>query len=187
MGKESTPRQGAPHWKVHPGEILREEFLKPLRMSAYEQAQRLRVPAPSVNDIVLERRGISADTAVRLSRFFGTTEQFWLNLQGAYEISQVRADQAAEIERIEPRAAAASRPPPPATATRNCELLPPLSPRPLRHDSGRDPSPRTKIPLHFGPHRLRPAHHIFQHAIHNVLLKNPQVAVRLQIFLVRFQ
>jgi addiction module HigA family antidote len=109
MGHESIPRKGAPHWKVHPGEILREEFLKPLRMSAYELAKRLRVPAPRVNDIVLERRGISADTAVRLSRFFGTTEQFWLNLQGAYEISRVMADQAAEIERIEPRAAAASR------------------------------------------------------------------------------
>jgi addiction module HigA family antidote len=109
MGHESIPRKGAPHWKVHPGEILREEFLKPLRMSAYELAKRLRVPAPRVNDIVLERRGISADTAVRLSRFFGTTEQFWLNLQGAYEISRVMADQAAEIERIEPRAAAVSR------------------------------------------------------------------------------
>jgi antitoxin HigA-1 len=109
MGHESIPRKGAPHWRVHPGEILREEFLKPLRMSAYELAKRLRVSAPRVNDIVLERRGITADTAVRLSRFFGTTEQFWLNLQGAYEIGRVMADQAAEIERIEPRAAAASR------------------------------------------------------------------------------
>jgi antitoxin HigA-1 len=109
MGHESIPRKGAPHWRVHPGEILREDFLKPLRMSAYELAKRLRVPAPRVNDIVLERRGISADTAVRLSRFFGTTEQFWLNLQGAYEVSRVLAEQAAEIERIEPRAAVASR------------------------------------------------------------------------------
>jgi antitoxin HigA-1 len=109
MGHESIPRKGAPHWRVHPGEILREEFLKPLQMSAYELAKRLRVPAPRVNDIVLERRGISADTAVRLSRFFGTTEQFWLNLQGAYEVSRVLAEQATEIDRIEPRAAAASR------------------------------------------------------------------------------
>lgn len=62
-----------------------------------------------MNDIVLERRGISADTAVRLSRFFGTTEPFWLNLQGAYEVSRVMAEQAAEIERIQPRAAWASR------------------------------------------------------------------------------
>jgi antitoxin HigA-1 len=109
MGHEVIKRKGAPHWRVHPGEILREEFLKPLGISAYELAKRLRVPAPRVNDIVLERRGISADTAVRLSRFFGTTEHFWLNLQGAYEISRVMEEQAAEIEQIEPRAAQASQ------------------------------------------------------------------------------
>jgi addiction module HigA family antidote len=102
-------RKGAPDWGVHPGEILREEFLKPLGISSYELAKRLHVPAPRINDIVLERRGISADTAVRLSRFFGTTEQFWLNLQSAYEISRVLAEQAAEIERIQPRTASASR------------------------------------------------------------------------------
>jgi addiction module HigA family antidote len=105
----SVVRTGVQHWRVHPGEILREEFLKPLGMSAYELAKRLHVPAPRINDIVLERRGISADTAVRLSRFFGTSEQFWLNLQGAYEVSRVMSEQAAEIERIEPRAASASR------------------------------------------------------------------------------
>jgi plasmid maintenance system antidote protein VapI len=55
------------------------------------------------HDIVLEKRGISADTAVRLARFFGTTEQFWLNLQSAYEISRVKAEHAGEIARIEPR------------------------------------------------------------------------------------
>jgi addiction module HigA family antidote len=102
-------RKGTPHWRVHPGEILREEFLKPLGISCYELAKRLHVPAPRVNDIVLERRGISADTAIRLSRFFGTTEQFWLNLQGAYEISRVMAEQGPEIERIEPRAESALR------------------------------------------------------------------------------
>ena len=102
-------RKGTPDWRIHPGEILREEFLKPMGLSVYELAKRLRVPAPRMNDIVLERRGISADTAVRLSRFFGTTEQFWLNLQGAYEISRVKAEHATEIELIEPRAAAASR------------------------------------------------------------------------------
>jgi addiction module HigA family antidote len=105
----SIVRKGTPNWRIHPGEILREEFLKPMGMSVYELAKRLRVPAPRVNDIVLERRGISADTAVRLSRFFGTTEQFWLNLQGSYEISRVKAEHATEIELIEPRAAAASR------------------------------------------------------------------------------
>ena len=102
-------RKSTPRWRVHPGEILREEFLKPMSMSSYELAKRLHVPAPCVNDIVLERRGISADTAVRLSRFFGTTELFWLNLQAAYEISRVKAEHAAEIERIQPRAATASR------------------------------------------------------------------------------
>ena len=105
----SIIRKGISNWRVHPGEILREEFLKPMGISAYELAKQLRVPAPRVNDIVLERRGISADTAVRLSRFFGTTEQFWLNLQGAYEINRVKAAHAAEIELITPRAAAASR------------------------------------------------------------------------------
>jgi len=62
-----------------------------------------------VNDIVLERRGISADTAVRWSRFFGTTEPFWLNLQAAYKISCVKSERGSEIELIKPRAAAASR------------------------------------------------------------------------------
>src|SRR5579863_10339194 len=98
----SIVRTGVPNWRVHPGEILREEFLKPMSMSAYELAKRLHVPAPRINDIVLERRGISADTAVRLSRFYGTTEQFWLNLQDAYDISRVKAERTAELNRIEP-------------------------------------------------------------------------------------
>ena len=109
MGMKEIARKGAPPSRVHPGEILREEFLKPLGISAYELAKRLHVPAPRVNDIVLERRGISADTAVRLSRFFGTTEQFSLNLQSAYEVSRVMAEQGTEIERIQPQAASESR------------------------------------------------------------------------------
>ncbi len=104
-----TIRKGIPNWRVHPGEILREEFLKPIGMSVYELAKQLHVPAPRMNDIALERRGISADTALRLSRFFGTTEHFWLNLQSAYELSRVKSEHAAEIERIKPRAAVASR------------------------------------------------------------------------------
>jgi addiction module HigA family antidote len=105
----SIARKKAPQWKVHPGEVLREEFLKPLGISAYELAKRLNVPAPRINDIVLERRGISADTALRLSRFLGTTEQFWLNLQDAYEVSRVIAEQGDEIARIEPRVASEVR------------------------------------------------------------------------------
>ncbi|MGA8490557.1 MAG: HigA family addiction module antitoxin [Terriglobales bacterium] len=98
----SVPRKGAPNWRIHPGEILREEFLKPTAMSAYALAKRLRVPPPRINDIVLERRSITADTALRLSRFFGTTEQFWLNLQDAYDLGRVRVELARELEQIEP-------------------------------------------------------------------------------------
>lgn len=95
-------RKGTSNWRVHPGEILREEFLKPMEMSVYELAKRIHVPVPRINDIVLERRGVTADTAVRLARFFRTSEQFWLNLQGAYEISRVKSERGAELERIEP-------------------------------------------------------------------------------------
>lgn len=73
-----------------------------MAISAYALAKRLRVPPPRINDIVLERRGITADTALRLSRFFGTTEHFWLNLQDAYDIGRVRAELARELEQIEP-------------------------------------------------------------------------------------
>jgi addiction module HigA family antidote len=76
MGHGDIPRKGTPHWTVHSGGIPRQEFLEPLGTSACELAKRLHVPGPRVNDIVVKRRGISADTAVRLSRFFGTTEQF---------------------------------------------------------------------------------------------------------------
>jgi len=95
-------RRGTPGWRVHPGELLREEFLKPMKISAYELAKQLHVPAPRVNDIVLERRGITADTALRLARFFGMTEQFWLGLQDAYEVSRLKADRADELEQIKP-------------------------------------------------------------------------------------
>jgi antitoxin HigA-1 len=96
-------RRHLPTWKIHPGEILREEFLKPLNLSAYQLAKNLRVPAPRVNDIVLEKRGITADTAVRLARFFGTTESFWMNLQAAFEVRDARRRLAKEIARIQPR------------------------------------------------------------------------------------
>jgi addiction module HigA family antidote len=71
---------------IHPGEILREEFLGPLEMSANALALELKVAAPRVNDIVRERRAITPDTALRLACYFGTTAQFWLNLQSAYDL-----------------------------------------------------------------------------------------------------
>ena len=70
---------------THPGEVLLEEFLKPLGISQYRLAKSLLVPLRRVNEIVLRRRGISADMALRLGRFFGTTAEFWLNLQSGYE------------------------------------------------------------------------------------------------------
>jgi addiction module HigA family antidote len=95
-------RTGTTQWRVHPGEILREEFLKPLKLSAYALAKGIRVPPPRVNDIVLEKRGISADTAVRLAKFFGTSEQFWLSLQAAFEVNQIKVAQREELDRIRP-------------------------------------------------------------------------------------
>jgi addiction module HigA family antidote len=73
-------------WNIQPGEVLREEFIKPHGLSCRKLAQELGVPAPRINDIVLERRGITADTALRLAKFFGTTPKFWMNLQVSYEL-----------------------------------------------------------------------------------------------------
>ena len=83
---------------IHPGEILREEFLVPLKKSANALAIALRIPAPRINDIVRERRGISADTALRLARYFGTTPQFWLNLQADYDLKRVAVTNGPGIE-----------------------------------------------------------------------------------------
>ncbi len=100
--RPSISRKYAANWKIHPGEILKEEFLEPMDISVYRLAKSLHVPAPRLNDIVLQRRGITADTAVRLSRFFGTTEQFWLNLQNAYDVHLAKEERQDEFDRIEP-------------------------------------------------------------------------------------
>lgn len=71
---------------IHPGEILLEEFLKPLELSQYRLAQDISVPPRRINEIVHGNRSISADTALRLGRYFGTSEQFWLNLQSYYDL-----------------------------------------------------------------------------------------------------
>jgi addiction module HigA family antidote len=75
---------------IHPGEIIREEYLNPLGMSANALATALRVSAPRINDIVREKRAISVDTALRLARYFGTTAQFWLNLQTSYDLKMAQ-------------------------------------------------------------------------------------------------
>lgn len=75
---------------VHPGEILQLEFLEPLGLSQYRLAKELKVPARRINEIVLGKRSVSADTALRLGRFFGTSELFWLNLQATYDLDVER-------------------------------------------------------------------------------------------------
>lgn len=89
---------------VHPGEVLREDFLKPMALSANALAKHLHVPASRINDIVLERRGVTADTALRLSRAFGGDAQSWLNLQTAYDLRTVELNTAlqADVEAVHP-------------------------------------------------------------------------------------
>ena len=91
---------------VHPGEILREDYLKPLGLSANALARALKVPASRINDIVLERRGITVDTAMRLVRYFGGDVQSWMNLQTAYEIKVAEQALAKKIkDEVQPLAA----------------------------------------------------------------------------------
>ena len=90
---------------IHPGEILREEYLAPLDMSASALARELRVPAPRINDIVREKRGITPDTALRLARYFGGDAQSWLNLQTTYEVKLASAGLESELKAIRPHAA----------------------------------------------------------------------------------
>jgi addiction module HigA family antidote len=73
---------------IHPGEILLEEFLKPLEISQYRLAKEINVPARRINEIVLGKRAISADTALRLARYFGLSERFWINLQTRYDLEK---------------------------------------------------------------------------------------------------
>ena len=92
---------------IHPGEVLREEFLIPFGLSAHALSLALQVPAPRINDIVRERRAVTVDTALRLSQFFGTSAEFWIGLQTDYEMAIARAalrDTLLRIRRFEPEA-----------------------------------------------------------------------------------
>jgi antitoxin HigA-1 len=91
---------------AHPGEVLREDFLKPLGVRADTLAQALRVPAPRINTVVRERRGNSADTAMRLARYFGGDARSWLNLQTGYDLRVAELNGAKRIAReVSPAAA----------------------------------------------------------------------------------
>ena len=91
---------------IHPGEILRDEFLRPMKISVYTLAQAIKVTRSRVNDIVLGRRGITADTAFRLARYFGTSPDFWISLQARYDLEAADRKLRRRIEReVRPRAA----------------------------------------------------------------------------------
>ncbi|MDA0984150.1 MAG: HigA family addiction module antitoxin [Proteobacteria bacterium] len=92
---------------VHPGEILRDEFLTPLAISVYELANAIKVPRSRANDIVLGRRAITTDTAMRLGRYFGMSPEFWINLQARYDLDVADRTVRRKIEQeVAPRAAA---------------------------------------------------------------------------------
>lgn len=90
---------------IHPGEILREEFMRPMELSSNALARAIGVTPARVNDIVNEKRGISADTALRFGRYFGTSADVWINLQKRHELELARRELGDALARIRPRAA----------------------------------------------------------------------------------
>lgn len=84
---------------THPGEILYEEFLKPLQLSQYRLAKDIHVPARRINEIILGKRSISSDTALRLSKYFGTSAEFWTNLQTHYDLTKASELLSMELEK----------------------------------------------------------------------------------------
>lgn len=109
MSKSSTITRGVAlpdRVTTHPGEMLRAEFLKPLGMSVNALALALRVPTTRIGAIVKGERSVTADTALRLSRFFGTSAEFWMNLQAMHDLTRARMEDGGAIERdVRPRAA----------------------------------------------------------------------------------
>src|SRR5580693_7212489 len=101
----SIPRKSSDRGvAIHPGEFLREDFMKPLGLSANALAIALRVPVTRVSEIVNERRGITADTALRLARYFNMTPEFWMNMQMDFDLeSAADIEQAAILKEIRPR------------------------------------------------------------------------------------
>ncbi|NND15059.1 MAG: HigA family addiction module antidote protein [Eudoraea sp.] len=85
---------------IHPGEILLEEFLKPLEITAYRLSKDLGIPQTRISQIVKRKRGITADTALRLSKYFGTSVKFWLGLQNDYDVEEQQNKLKSELEKI---------------------------------------------------------------------------------------
>ena len=91
-----------PRLRTHPGEVLREEYLVPLGLSARALAKLLGVPAKRMTEIMRGTRDVSADTAIRLGRYFGTTPAFWMNLQEQYDLEVAEDQAASDLKRIKP-------------------------------------------------------------------------------------
>ena len=95
-------RRGPAGWAVHPGEVLKEEFLGPLGLSGYALAKSLGVTPQRVSDIVLKKTGVSADMALLLARFLGTSPEFWMNLQSSYLLATARKALKRKVDRVRP-------------------------------------------------------------------------------------
>ena len=108
---------------AHPGRFLRDEFLKPLDLSVYALAKALHVPRPRLNDVMLGRRSVSTDTALRLARYFGTSPEFWVNLQARYDLDVAERKLRRTIDReVKPRGKEARDPLGCAPQKRNADL-----------------------------------------------------------------
>lgn len=103
---------------VHPGEVLLEEFMKPMAVTQYRLAKETEVPARRINEIVHHERSITADTALRLARFFGTSEMFWLNLQARYDLDMQKKKLGARLQSVRPFSNKRPSAPPVARSTR---------------------------------------------------------------------
>jgi antitoxin HigA-1 len=108
MSKSSTTTDADPSFRrlppLHAGEVLREEFLSPLKLSPYAIAKALGVPRTRIERLIREETALTADTALRLSRYFGTTAEFWMNLQSGYELDCAKRVLTAKLAKITPRA-----------------------------------------------------------------------------------
>lgn len=102
QGRKSPLKKRVPANAVHPGEILREEFMVPMGLTAYRLAKELSLPVPRINDLVREKRAVTADTALRLARYFGGSAQLWMNLQSRYDLLIATAN-GKGIAKIKPR------------------------------------------------------------------------------------
>ena len=97
-GSQTTTNEKLPN--IHPGEVLKEEFLIPMNVTAYRLAKEINVPETRISEIIHGKRSITADTAIRLAKFFGTTAEFWLNLQNLYDLEEEENNHASEFEMI---------------------------------------------------------------------------------------